>query len=79
MISIDNALLIKLYHAQPLSTDKLPYTPEMDALVATYNHSRFHAATHLELYRALINLRKNGKLIARNRKPPNPTRTGLLT
>jgi hypothetical protein len=65
-VTIDDALLIRLYHDQPLATDMLPYTKEMEAILAGYNRQhRKRPQTCLSLYRELIKLRKNGKLITR--------------
>lgn len=64
---VDNDHLIRLYDATTVSVDKLPYTPEMDAIVILYNSGRAKPATALQLYRALINLRKNGKLPQKNK------------
>lgn len=62
----DSALLIRLYHDQALSVDMLPYTPEIDSIVAQYNVKHVQAPIdHQTAYRRLMALRKNGKLIRR--------------
>lgn len=61
---MDQALLVRLYHEQKLSVDKLPYTEEFNHIVDEYN--RRHSANemdHQTMYRTLVNMRKNKKLI----------------
>jgi hypothetical protein len=65
---IDCPLLIKLYCEQLLAVDKLPYTIEIDNMVSVYNSHAKCPTTHLDCYRTLIRLRKDGKLIARSKR-----------
>ncbi len=73
MARIDDALLIKLYHEQPLAVDMLPYTSEMVTIHQGYNRvHRRHPQEIISLYRQLIALRKNGKLITKERPATEP-------
>lgn len=69
---IDRALLIRLYHEQPLSVDKLAYTREFEGIVQQYNerHTR-NPANHYWIYQTLVILRKNRKLVKKGK--PEPT------
>ena len=70
-LPLDRPLLIRLYHEQDLSVDKLPYTQNMDNIVHKYNerHSKQPAA-HYEIYQTLVTLRKSRKLV---KKPTVPS------
>lgn len=66
---MDQALLIRLYHEQILSVDKLPYTEEFDHIVSEYNRRHPNdGAGHQDIYRMLVNMRKNGKLIRKTNR-----------
>jgi hypothetical protein len=62
-------LLAKLYAKQPLSLDRLPYTPQFDEIVDAFGRHRsgLKGTTHGDVWAALSNLRKSGRLPKRAR------------
>lgn len=73
MAQIDDALLIKIYHARSLAVDMLPYTTEMRDILTGYNRvHRKRPSTLIDLYRRLILLRKSGRLIAKDKTSAAP-------
>ena len=73
-LSLDRALLIRLYDEQSLSVDKLPYTRNMDRIVEQYNARHLKAPVrHYETYQTLVILRKNSKLVRKNVTPTRGT------
>ena len=66
--SAQTALLIRLYHMQTLATDKLPYTPEFRRIVKTFQNEYGKDYKENLLFDALIGLRKNKKLVKKNKK-----------
>lgn len=53
--------LISLYARVGVPLDRLPYSSELDRIVLSLSESGY-AATCREVWRELVNLRKNGKL-----------------
>ncbi len=72
---MDQALLIRLYHEQHLSVDKLPYTEEFDNIVKDYNRRHpVNTMDHKAIYGTLVNMRKNSKLIRKTTRTLTPRR-----
>ena len=66
--SAQKALLIRLYHQQKVSTDKLPYTTEFMEIVKAFQNEYGKEYNEQFLFYALIGLRKNKKLVKKNKK-----------
>lgn len=68
-------LLVRLYCGQDLSVDKLPYTQEMDAIVADYSRQQpREQETHHSIYHTLMLLRKK-RLLPRRTPRVSPRST----
>ncbi len=67
LTSQETAALVRLYHEQELALDQLPYTDNFNKIVEAFQ-AQFKETTHnhLCLYRCLMRLRKNSRLV---RKP----------
>lgn len=64
-----NAILLgKLYDQQPWTVDCLPHSDEEKVLVDDYNASEGTNFSKREIYFALMNMRKRGKLHPKGRK-----------
>lgn len=59
--------LMRLYNEQALSMDKLPYTDEFNIIVANFQSEFGHDHGHQKLWRILVNLRKQKKLMRKSR------------
>lgn len=73
------SLLVRLYDEQNLTVDKLPYTPQYDAIVAEFNR-QFHSAefNHHFLWNVLIKLRKSKRLLRKSKKAPRKQQRTLF-
>jgi len=72
---MDQALIVRLYHEQPLSVDKLPYTDQFNHIVNEYNRRHpSNGMDHQMMYRTLVNMRKNKKLIRKTTRTLTPRR-----
>lgn len=60
----EKSKLAALYELQPLPVDRLPYTPEFDAMVSAYNETRPEGGklSHQRVWEALVGMRKAMKL-----------------
>lgn len=67
LTSQETAALVRLYHEQELALDQLPYSENFNKMVEEFK-LQFKDTTHghLCLYRCLMRLRKNSRLV---RKP----------
>ena len=68
--SPQTALLIRLYHQQKLSTDKLPYSLEFKAIVKNFQSEFGKQYNENLLFTALIGLRKQKKLVKKTGAQP---------
>jgi predicted TIM-barrel fold metal-dependent hydrolase len=59
--------LMRLYNEQPLGMDKLPYTEEFNSMVGSFQSVFGTDYGHQKLWRTLVNLRKQKKLMRKSR------------
>lgn len=67
------AIIGRLYAAQPITTDRLPYTQQFEAMWAAYNAESAEPFTSKALFFcAVMRLRKQTKLPLKGRRPGGP-------